>query len=260
MTGAEQIDWRAPFGSLQDKRAVVTGGSRGIGLAVVEALCAVGADVLFTGRDEEQLATVTTSITENGGRALGVAANSRDRQQLEAVADAASDRFGSVDLLVNNVGANPAISPLHELDEKLFDIVWNTNVKGYLNLTQLIVPLMEAGSAIVNMSSIGGRRPARGVGAYSVSKAAVDMMTRQMALELAPRSIRVNGVAPGVVKTRFSEAYWSDEGPLHQSPPPIGRFGTTDDVAAAVLFLLSDLAAFITGEVVLLDGGAALGS
>jgi NAD(P)-dependent dehydrogenase (short-subunit alcohol dehydrogenase family) len=258
MTGRD-IDWRRPYASLEGKRAVVTGGSRGIGRAVVEALAAVGARVLFTGRNEEALQEVASGIEERGGTAVPVVAHSRSSEDLQRVAHVAAESFGGVDFLVNNVGVNPAIGPLHELDEALFDIVWTTNVKGYLALTQAIVPLMERGSAVVNMSSIGGQDPAPNVGAYSVSKAAINMMTRQMALELGDAGIRVNAVAPGVVRTRFSEAYWQDDGALHQSTPPVGRFGEPDEVAAAVLFLLSDLAGFITGEILLMDGGAALG-
>ena len=249
------IDWHRPFSSLSGKRAVVTGGSRGIGKAVVTALCEVGARVILTGRSEDALRDTVEELKSTGGDAAGVVAHSRRPEDLERLMAGAADRFGGLDLLVNNVGANPAISPLHELDEDLFDIVWETNVRGYLTLSRLAVPLLTEDGSIVNMSSIGGFVPAKDVGAYSISKAAVNMLTRQMALELAPEGIRVNAVAPAVIETRFSEAYWKEGGALYQGVPPIGRFGTPDEVAAVVLFLASDLAGFITGEIVVMDGG-----
>ena len=251
------MDWKDPFSSLRGKHAIVTGASRGVGHAIADALAANGCAVLITGRTHQTLDEAATSFAAHGGDVVPVVAHSRKPEDLERVADSAREHFGEVDFLVNNVGANPAIGPLHELDDALFDLVLETNLKGYLRLSRHVVPLIPEGGGIVNISSIGGLVPAIGVGAYSVSKAAVNMMTRQMALELGPSGIRVNAIAPGVVTTRFSEAYWKT-GEIGQALPPVGRFGDVDDVAAMAVFLLSDLSGFITGEILAMDGGARL--
>jgi len=241
--------------SFDGRVAVVTGASRGIGLAIAARLVAAGARVTITGRSEDALAA---AVAELGGSklALGVAGKADDPEHAEAAVRATLEEFGSLDLLVNNAGINPVYGPMLEVPAAALRKIFEVNVFAALAWTQLAhrAWMAQHGGAVVNISSVSGRGAAAGIGAYGVSKAALIQLTMQLAVELAPR-VRVNAVAPAVVKTRFAEALYEGREEQVAAAYPMGRLGVPEDVAGAVAFLLSDEAAWITGQTVVLDGG-----
>ncbi len=242
---------------------VVTGASRGIGAALAGAFAAAKARLVLAGRKMEGLEAVAELIRGHGGEALPVACHTGRAADVQALADKARDVFGGVDVLVNNAATSPHFGPLLAAEESHWDKTFEVNVKGYVHLIRACVPLMRerGGGAIVNVASVAGMVPHTGLGVYGVTKAAVLMLTRTLALELAPENIRVNALAPGLIQTRFSEALWSTpemrERALRSIPQ--GRMGQPDDLVGAVLYLASDAASFTTGSVLVIDGGQTLG-
>ena len=243
---------------LHGKVAVVTGASRGIGLAVARRLVAEGARVAVTGRNPEALAAAVTSL---GGpdHALGIAGHAADPDHREHVVTEVVERLGSLDLLVNNTGINPAHGPLLELDHDAARKVVEVNAVAALGWVQAASRawLGEHGGAVVNVASVSGVRPAPGIAFYGASKAMLISLTESLAVELAPRT-RVNAVAPAVVRTRFAGALFEGREEEVARAYPLGRLGEPDDVAGAVAYLLSDDAAWVTGQTLVLDGGLTL--
>jgi NAD(P)-dependent dehydrogenase (short-subunit alcohol dehydrogenase family) len=236
------------------KVAVVTGASRGIGEAVVAALLDGGAaGVVITGRRTETLEPLAAEL---GDRVLPVVGNVTDEEHAAAAVTAAVDTFGSCDLLVNNAGTNPAAGSLADVDLGAVDRTWEVNLRAPLVWAREAWhrSMRDHGGAIVSIGSVGGMRPSPAIGAYNVSKAAVHHLTRQLAHEFAP-GVRVNAVAAAVVKTRLSEMLWTHDEEAVARAHPLQRLGTPEDVARAVLFLLSDAASWITGVVLPVDGG-----
>lgn len=247
---------------LKGRTAIVTGASRGIGLAAARALFSAGANVVLTARTEEaaQSAALEVGAGASDPRVTGMSAHVADEEAATRCVHATIDRYGPIDILVNNVGTNPAYGPLIDQDRSRFAKLFEVNVWAPLFWTGLVAKsgMLEHGGSIVNTASIGGLILEPNVGAYNASKAALIHMTKQLALEMSP-TIRVNAIAPGVVRTRLAEALWKDhEDSLSQSTP-LGRIGEPDDVASAVLFLASDAAKWITGETMVIDGGQRLG-
>ena len=242
---------------LNGRTAVVVGASRGIGLAIATRLAEAGADVVLTSRKQEAAEQAAAQV---GGTALGVAAHAVDEDAARRCIDLTLDRFGSIDILINNAGTNPAFGPLIEQDYGRFAKTFDVNVWAPLLWTSLAVKayLGEHGGAVVNTSSIGGMTQMAGLGVYNASKAALIHVTKQLALELSPR-VRVNAVCPGVVRTRLAEALWRDHEEAVSAVTALRRIGEPPDVAAAVAFLVSDDAAWITGTTLVVDGGQALG-
>ncbi len=238
--------------------AVVTGASRGIGFAIAQRFVAEGAKVCITGRDAGALENAAKDL---GGPdvAIGVAGKGDDADHRAAVIDTVLGAFGPVTLLVNNIGINPAYGPLGTLDlgaaRKMIDV----NVLGTLGWVQeaLRGGLAEQGGSIVNISSVSGVRPAPGIAFYGVTKAALIHLTEELAVELAPK-IRVNAVAPAVIKTRFATALYEGREEQVAATYPLGRLGVPEDVAGTVAFLCSADAAWITGQTVVIDGGVTL--
>jgi NAD(P)-dependent dehydrogenase (short-subunit alcohol dehydrogenase family) len=244
-------------GDLTGRTAIVTGGSRGIGLAIAEALAAGGASVVLTSRRRE--AAEAAAATLGSDRVAGYGAHAADAEAAAGCIDFALERFGSVDVLVNNAGTNPAFGPLLEQDQARFAKTFETNVWAPILWTRLAAEawMAEHGGAVVNTASLGGVTVSANLGVYNVTKAALIHLTRQLALELAPR-IRVNAVAPGVVRTKLSEALWKGDEDQVADTTPLGRIGEPSDVAGAVTFLASDAATWITGETLVIDGGQIL--
>lgn len=238
--------------------AIVTGASRGIGFAIAERLIAEGARVCLTARKPEPLDEAVAAL---GGAeyAISVAGKADDVEHQEATVQRTLDTFGRVDLLVNNTGINPAYGPLIDLDHGVARKTFEVNVLGSLSWTQLAYRawMSEHGGAVLNVSSVAGVKPAPGIGYYGATKAMLAHMTQELAVELAPR-VRVNAVAPAVVKTKFATALYEENEEQLASTYPMRRLGIPADIGGAAAFLLSEEASWITGQVLLLDGGVSL--
>ncbi|MDQ6918679.1 MAG: SDR family oxidoreductase [Candidatus Dormibacteraeota bacterium] len=249
---------------LTDRVAIVTGASRGIGSAIADALVERGAKVVLSSRKQADLDAEAERLNAvRPDAATAVAAHAGKPEELKRLVDATLERHGRIDILVNNAATNPYFGHTVDADLGAWDKTFEVNVRGVFALTQLAVNghMGEHGGAIVNVASVGGIRAAFGLGIYNITKAAVIHMTRQLALELGPRGIRVNAVAPGLIKTRFAEALWGNEEILNRvlQTTALGRIGSPPEIGRVVAFLASDEASFMTGEVVVIDGGGGAG-
>lgn len=242
---------------LTGRAAIVTGASRGIGLATAQALAAAGADVVLTSRTQE---SADAAAVQLGGTALGVGAHAVDEDAARRCVDLTLERFGRIDILVNNAGTNPAFGPVIDQDHARFAKIFDVNLWAPVLWTSLVTKawMGEHGGAVVNTSSIGGFTMEPDIGLYNASKAALIHLTKQLALELSPK-IRVNAVAPGVVRTKLAEALWREHEQAVAGATALDRIGEPDDIAAAVAFLVSDAASWVTGETMVIDGGQKLG-
>jgi 3-oxoacyl-[acyl-carrier protein] reductase len=238
----------------------VTGSSRGIGRACAEHLGAEGARVLLNARHADELETTVRELHSRGLEVDGVACNLSDPETPQLLAQHAARRFGSVDLVVNNVGISPYFGPTHLADRERWTHTMVTNTYPALAMVRAALDHgLARGGAVCNISTIGARKTLDGAAAYSASKAALEVLTRCLARELGPRGIRVNAVAPGLVRTHTSRVYWEDGKDAERAAVlPLGRLGEPEDVADAVTFLLSDEASWITGTVLPVDGGSLL--
>src|SRR6185295_2121066 len=247
---------------LTGRVAVVTGASRGIGETIAAALAAAGARLVLASRKLEGVEAVAQSIRDEGGEAVAVACHTGRRADVEALAERAREVFGGVDVLVNNAATNPHFGPLLEAEEGHWDKTFEVNVKGYVHTIRACVPLMRerGGGAIVNVASVAGMVPHGGLGVYGVTKAAVIMLTKTLAIELARDGIRVNAIAPGLIQTRFSEALWSAPEARERALKsiPQRRMGQPEDLVGAVLYLAGGASSFTTGAVLVIDGGQTL--
>ncbi len=247
-----------------DRVALITGASRGIGLAIAARLIAEGARVVLTARKDDALQDAVAGLGDRlvEGRALGIAGRADDPEHRAAVLDAIRERYGRLDHLVNNAGINPAYGPLGEVDTGAARKILDVNVIAALEWTREAVAAGLGrpdgpGASVVNIASMAGLRASPGIGLYGVSKAALISLTQQLAHELAP-SIRVNAVAPAVVKTTFARALYEGHEEQAAARYPLARLGEPDDVAGPVAFLLSSDAAWITGQTLVIDGGGSL--
>jgi len=244
---------------LSEKVAIVTGGSRGIGREIALTLSRAGAKVVVASRKQQGLEAVVEEIAELGGEARAVPAHLGDEVSIVALAESAVEAFGGVDILVNNAATNPHFGALITATTSQWDKIMQVNLRGAFCLCQQIVPLMQkrGGGKIINMASIAGIRPQPGMGIYGVSKAGIIMLTQVLAAELGSSNIQVNAIAPGVIKTRFSQVLWQTP---HIADPmlarlPGGRFGEPEDVAGLALYLASSASDYVTGAVLVVDGG-----
>jgi NAD(P)-dependent dehydrogenase (short-subunit alcohol dehydrogenase family) len=241
------------------RTVVVTGASRGIGKATAHAFAAQGCNVVLTSRKQDALDEVAAeiSVAHPDVGVLAHAAHAAEPEQAGACIDAAMARFGRVDVLVNNAGTNPYFGPLVDIDAVRAEKIVRLNQYGVVLWTQLAwkASMAEHGGVIVNVASVGGLLTEPGIGYYNATKAAVIHLTRQFAAELAPR-VRVNGVAPGVVRTHLARALWENFEEHLRQALPLGRIGEPDDIAGVIAFLASDAARWMTGQTVVVDGGA----
>lgn len=247
---------------LTGRVAIVTGGSRGIGEAIAMALAEFGAKVVLSSRKIEGLNAVKEKIEAAGGEAICIPAHMGKPESLKEVVDGALEAFGTIDILVNNAATNPVFGPLNQSEERAWDQIVNVNMKGIFFLTLMVgqVMLEKGRGSIINISSEAGVKPTPMLGMYSVSKAGLDMITKAFALEWGSQGVRVNGVAPGLVKTHFSQALWANEDILKVATArtPMGRMAQPEEMAGLVVYLASDAASYITGVTVLADGGGLL--
>jgi len=248
--------------SLVGKVAVVTGASRGIGEAIARTYANAGAKVILASRKFEALEPIATAITAAGGEATAIATHMGELDGVKALVQQAVDRYGGIDIIVNNAATNPHFGPLLDSEASMWDKTFDVNLRGYFHLIRESVPTLSArgGGKVINMASIAGLVPQPGMGLYSLSKSAVVMLTKVLAVELAPQHIQVNAIAPGFIKTKFSQAIWGNE-PINAmvtAQTPAQRIGTVDDLTGLALYLASSASDFTTGQVITVDGGLTL--
>ncbi len=250
----------ASFLSLEGKVALITGGSRGIGMETALTFADAGAAVAIASRKLPDLEAVANKIRALGRPALTVSAHVRRPEDLRVLVEKVMETFGRIDILVNNAATNPGMGSLIEADEKLFDQIMETNLKGYFLLSQLVGRIMmtQKNGVIINVSSAAGVSPAEGLGPYCISKAGINMLTKTLALELGPYNIRVNAIAPRIVSTGFSRALWSNDKLMEQEyrNVPLKRVATAREIAQTALFLASGAANYMTGHILVMNGGA----
>jgi len=242
---------------LDGKVALVTGASRGIGQAIAQAYVDAGAQVMLSSRKQDALEATAKEI---GGETAVFAANAGEPDQAEACIQATLDAFGGLDILVNNAATNPYMGPAVEIDEGRYDKTFQVNLRGPFFWIQKAwqAAMKEHGGAIINIASIGGMTYGGHIGVYDNTKAALLHLTGHFAAELAPK-VRVNGIAPGLVKTDFARALWEPAEEQVAKRMPLHRLGVPEDIANAALFLASDAASWITGHTMVIDGGAMVG-
>lgn len=248
--------------SLEGKVALVTGASKGIGEAIAHYFASSGATVVINSRKQEELDKVAATIQGLGGKCIGIAGNAGDSAFCKILIEKTIEAFGGIDILVNNAASNPVFGPVVESESWAFDKIMNVNVKAPFELGKLVYPIMKerGGGSVINISSIAGITPDPGLGLYSVSKAALNMLTKVTAKEWGKDGIRVNAICPGLIKTKFSEALWQDEKWLNRfvKLAPISRMGTVDEIAALALFLASPASGYCTGTLFTADGGVTI--
>ncbi|MGB0785110.1 MAG: SDR family NAD(P)-dependent oxidoreductase [Alphaproteobacteria bacterium] len=244
---------------MKDKVVIITGSSRGIGRASAEQLARAGAKVVVSSRKAEACSEVASTISDAGGIALVVPCHVGERSQIENLVSATMDAFGRIDGLVCNAATNPTMGPLSTLTDDVFTKIMQVNVQSTLWLSNLCAPIMakQGGGSIVLLSSITAILGNAFIGAYGMSKAAEGQLARNLAVELGPENIRVNSIAPGLVKTDFAKAIWDNPELMKKQlgGTPLGRIGQPTDIAGIVHFLLSEAANYITGQMIVADGG-----
>lgn len=253
-----------PDFDLSGKIALITGASRGIGQAIAEAYAAAGAKVVLASRKQEPLNEVAEIIRSKGGEALPIAAHTGDEEAITALVVQATAVYGGIDIVVNNAATNPHFGPVMTAEESHWDKILDVNVKGYFRVAKLCTPSMKArgGGKIINMASIAGLEPQPGMGIYCVSKAAVLMLTKVLAAELAADNIQVNAIAPGFIKTQFSSAIWGNPqlNEMVMKQIPQRRMAEPEELTGIALYLASGASSFTTGVTMLIDGGQFIGN
>jgi len=248
-----------PSLSLEGKVAIVTGGSRGIGRVIALGFAEAGANVVVCSRTLTDLEKVAEEIEALGRRSLAVETNIAVKSEVDNLVEKTLEKFGTIDILVNNAAVN-IMRPLTELREDGWDKVMNVGLKGYYLCSQAVVKVMiEKNSGnIINISSGAAVKAAPMLGAYSISKAGVVMLTQLLAADLARYNIRVNAIGPGMVKTGFSQPMWGNPDMLKvmESQIPLGRLAEPEEIMAVALFLASDASSYITGQTIYVDGGS----
>ncbi len=247
---------------LTGKVALITGSTKGIGKAIAQAMAGAGARVVISSRKTEACEKVAAEIGAAGGEAIAIPCNISHRDQLEALVEGTMSAWGRVDVLVCNAAANPHFGPSGEIPDDAFDKTMDTNVKSNLWLCHLVLPQMaeREDGAIIIVSSIGGLIGSPVLGAYSITKAADMQIARNLAVEYGPRNVRVNCIAPGLIRTDFARALWANPEILARSVrgTPLGRIGEPAEVAGAAVFLASDAGRYVTGQTIVVDGGVTI--
>lgn len=259
---AAMVACQMPLFDLTGKVGIVTGSSRGIGRAIAERFAEHGMRVVITSRTPAACEQVAAEINARfgDGCALAIPASISSKEQLRILVDRTADGFGPVDVLVCNAASNPYFGPMTGIGDEQFLKILNNNIVAANYLAGLIAPSMSArrrGSIII-VSSIGGMKGSTGIGAYNISKAADFQLARNLAVELGPFNVRVNCIAPGLIKTDFARALWEDADMLaaRLTRTPLGRIGMPDEIAGAAVYLASRASSYVTGQTIVVDGGA----
>lgn len=247
--------------TLDGKVVIVTGSSKGIGLAMATAMAEAGAKLVVSSRKQDAVDAAAKGICDAGGEAIGIACHVGKADQREALIAKTVEHFGGIDVLVNNAAINPAFGPLLSIEEAAFDKIYEVNLKAPLELSKLAHPHLEKSGkgAVINIASIGGVTPEPFLGVYSTSKAALISLTKVMAREWGP-DIRANVICPGLVRTKFAEMLWSNEDIVKEAvgSQPIPRIAEAEELGGLAVFLASDAASYCTGAVYMADGGHCL--
>lgn len=248
--------------SLHGKVAVITGSSRGIGKSIAQLMASAGASVVVSSRKADACEAVAEEICAAGYEAIGVACNVSRVEDMDALISTVNERLGHIDVLVLNAAVNPYLGPMLDIDDRAWHRTIDTNVGGVLQMCQRVVPGMaeRGGGAVIIVSSIGGLKGTKVLGAYAVSKAADMQMARNLADEWGHANIRVNCIAPGLIRTDMARALWENPERLSQALKgyPLGRIGEPGDIAGAALYLASPAGAFVTGQTLVVDGGSTI--
>lgn len=244
---------------LTDKVAIVTGASKGIGKAIAEAFAEFGAKVVVSSRSQEAVDEVAESISKQGGTAIGIACHVGKEEDRKKLVEKTIAKFGGVDILVNNAATNPVFAPIETISSEVFDKIMDINVKACFDFAKLCFPSMKerkAGS-IINIASVEGMKPSNGLGLYSVSKAALIMLTQSQASEWGKFNIRSNAICPGLIKTKFSQALWSNDALMQQvkNHLPMRRAAEATEISGLAVYLASAAGSYTTGAVLNADGG-----
>lgn len=248
--------------NLSGKVALITGASKGIGEQIARYFAQFGAKVVISSRRQADLDELANDIRQSGGEVTAIEARMGDEAQTKHLFEKTVEIYGGIDILVNNAAANPYYGPTVDCPDSAYDKIMDINVKAPFQLCKMVHPIMKVrgGGSIINISSIAGETPDPGLGIYSVSKAAINMLTKVFAKEWGEDGIRVNAIAPGLIKTKFSQALWKDEKTLAHFTKrlPIARMGTVEEVASLVLYLASDASGYCTGGIYTVDGGTTI--
>jgi NAD(P)-dependent dehydrogenase (short-subunit alcohol dehydrogenase family) len=251
-----------PF-DLTGQVAIITGSSKGIGRSAAEIMAALGAKVVISSRKADACEAVAAAIKKDGGEAIVIPCNISRKEEIEALVKGTLKQWGRIDTLVCNAAVNPYFGPLANIPDEAFDKIMASNIKSNLWLCNLAIPAMveKGGGSVIIVSSIGGLRGSAMLGAYGISKAADFQLARSLAVEWGPKNIRINCVAPGLIKTDFARALWEDADRLKRtvSTAPLRRIGEPDEIGGIVAFLASRSASFMTGSVIVADGGVTIG-
>jgi len=251
----------SPF-SLADKVVIVTGSSRGIGRSIAEHCAVLGAKVVVSSRKAEACQEVAVGIKKAGGEASVIACNISRKPEVEALIEGTIKQYGGIDVLVCNAAVNPYYGPLGGISDEQFDKIMASNIKSNLWLANLAIPNMvsRGGGSVIIVSSIGGIRGSAALGAYGISKAADFSLARSLAVEWGPQNVRVNCIAPGLIKTDFARALWENEEIVKRrnAATPLRRIGAPDEIGGIGAFLAGPAASFITGQVIVADGGVTI--
>ena len=249
--------------SLDGKVAVITGSTKGIGKAIAKGLAEFGAQVVISSRKADKCDEVAGELSAAGHKALAVPCNIGHKDQLQNLVDTTVEAFGKIDILVCNAAINPFYGASADESDEIFDKVMRTNIRSNLWLAHMVLPGMveRRDGVIIIVSSIGGLLGSKVIGSYCISKAADMQIARNLAVEYGPHNIRVNAIAPGLVKTDFARALWEDPEYLEKtvSVAPLHRIGEPDEIAGAAVYLASPAGSFMTGQTMVIDGGVAIG-
>ncbi|HTX03584.1 MAG TPA: SDR family oxidoreductase [Candidatus Acidoferrales bacterium] len=249
---------------LHGRVAVITGSTRGIGFAIAQRMAEFGANVVISSRKEDACVEAADAITNAGGTALAIPANIGDRDALQKLVDRTIAKWGKIDILVCNAAINPHFGPLQTIEDSAFDKIMASNVRSNLWLCNMVIPQMaeRKDGAVVVISSIAGLKGNKMLGAYGISKAADFELVRNLAVEWGNANVRVNAIAPSIVRTDFARALWENPETYKEAVEryPLGRIGEPDDIAGVAIFLASRAGAFVTGQVIVVDGGVTIAS